>query len=487
MKQLNGGDIRVITKNEHVLDVFLNPESIAVFGSMNEDWFFGAGVVVKELVNLGYSGSIYPVHPTATTVCSHKVYNDVSEIDGTVELAVIITSYKHVPDIMMKCAQKKVRAAVVVADNFGERGAQGRKRQDELVDLARSSGIRIIGPNTLGVFNATHSFSTIPYEKGYTHIEKGPVSIITQTGMYGPQAIALNEYPCGISKIIDLGNMCDIDEVDCLEYLAHDPQTRIISMYMEHTRRPADFLATAKKVSREKPVLCLKGGSSPEAEGAMASHTGSMAGNDSLYEALFRQSGVIRVKEYEDLLECAKVFVSYPLPKGNRLGIISLTGAMGIACIDAASSAGLKVGHLSPQSRDRLLAIDSTLRGHPIDLGPASAADGLNLFSYYTRSFDVLMEDDNIDCIYVNIYISSYLTADHYRDVLHHISSRRSKPVVLWSYGPSSTSVRELASLVESYGLPHYTTTLKAIKALGYMAAYARWRESQECFPDKDG
>ena len=480
MKPLDQGGTSVTMKNEHVLDVFLNPESVAVFGSMIEDWFFGAGVVVKELIDLGYSGTIYPVHPTAKTVCSRRVYNDIVDIDGPIDLAVIITSYKHVPGIIKKCAQKGVRAAVVVADNFGESGTEGENRQEELTQLARSFGIRLIGPNTLGVFNVGRPFTTIPYEKGYTKVEKGPFSIITQTGMYGPQAIALNEYPFGVSKIIDLGNMCDIDEVDCLEYLGEDQETRIISLYIEHTRRPADFLKTVKKISREKPILCLKGGKSPESADAMASHTGSMAGDDQLYEALFKQSGVIRVSEYEDLLECAKAFISQPLPGGNRLGVISITGAMGIACIDAAASEGLCLGDLSPASRKRLSAIDSTLRGHPIDLGPASAADGLKLFSYYTKCFDILMEDENIDCIYVNTYISSYFKADNYKEVLQHMSKRNSKPVVVWSYGPSSRSVRELASLVESYGIPHYTTTHKAIRALGYMAAYAGWRNLRE-------
>ena len=464
----------------HVLDVFMNPGSVAVFGSMLEGWFFGGGVVVKELLEFGYTGPIYPVHPTAEDVYGLKVYSDVLEIEGTIDLAVIITSCKHVPDIIRECGQKRVRAAVVVSDNFAEGGTEGIKRQDHLTEVARTAGIRLIGPNTLGVFNITDAFTTIPYEKGYDSIKKGQLGVITQTGMYGPQAVPLGEYAFGISKIIDLGNMCDIDEVDCLEYLGNDPATTVISLYAEHTLRPKKFLDVAGKISRGKPILCLKGGRSPEAAQALASHTGSMAGDDLLYDALFKQAGVIRVREYEDLLECAKAFISQPLPAGNRLGIITITGAMGIACIDAASSSGLVLGQLSPASTEKLAKIHPTLRGHPIDLGPASAANGIEMFSFYKRCFDVLMEDENIDCIYVNTYISSYLNPENYRGVLQHMSENRSKPVVTWSYGPSSQAVRDLASLTEEYGIPFYSTTNKAIQTLGYMAGYAQWKSSRK-------
>ena len=467
-------------RTTHALDVFMNPKSVAVFGSMLEGWFFGAGVVVKELLESGYKGVIYPVHPTARMVNGLKVYQDILDIEGPIDLAVIITSYKHVPDIIRKCGRKGVRAAVVVSDNFAESGAEGKKRQDDLIELAKAAGIRLIGPNTLGVFNVTDAFTTIPYEKGYNGIKKGPLGVITQTGMYGPQAVPLGEYAFGVSKIIDLGNMCDIDEVDCLEYLGNDHATKVISLYAEHTLRPKRFLEVAGRISREKPILCLKGGRSPEAAQAMASHTGSMAGDDLLYEALFRQAGIIRVQEYEDLLDCAKTFISQPLPTGNRLGIITLTGAMGIACIDAAASAGLALGELSPDSREKLAQIHPTLRGHPIDLGPASAANGIELFSFYTRCFDILMEDENIDCIYVNTYISSYMNPENYREVLQHMSTKRSKPVVTWSYGPSSQAVRQLASLTEAQGIPFYTTTNHAIRTLGYMARYAQWKSQRQ-------
>ncbi|MGD0821101.1 MAG: CoA-binding protein [Desulfomonilia bacterium] len=462
------------------LTYFFQPQGIAVFGSMKEDWFFGAGVVVKELKGLGYTGSIHPIHPTAQSVYGLKVYPDISQVEGRVDLAVIATSYRSVPGILKACGSKGVKAVVVISDGFAENGDDGRARQDEIVEIARAMGIRIIGPNTLGIYKPHSGVSTIPYEKGCILPPKGGLSIITQTGMYGPQATALNEYAFGINTIIDLGNMCDIDEVDSLEYLEADPDTKVIGLYLEHTWRAKALRETARRVSKSKPILCLKGGRSSEAARAMASHTGSIAGRDGLYDALFRQAGIIRVEDYEDLLEVAKVFLSQPLPVGNRIGIISLTGAIGIQCIDIAAQCGLVPGELSRNSREDLLQISHTLSGHPIDLGPASATGGPNLFSYYEQCFDILMADEGIDCVYLNTYISSYLTPEIYDCTLSHMGANLRKPVTSWSYGPSSEAVRQLGALTEMHGIPFYPTTRKAIKALGYLVNYAKWKRSDD-------
>jgi acyl-CoA synthetase (NDP forming) len=458
---------------------FLNPKGVALFGSMKENWFFGAGVVIKDLLELGYSGRVYPVHPSAETVCGLKVIRDVSGMNGSADLAVVITSYRQVPDILRKCGEKGIRRAVVVSDGFGESGAEGRKRQEEILAIARGCGMRIIGPNTLGVFSPGSRFSTIPYETGYRLPPKGSLSIITQTGMYGPQAVPFTDYRfIGIRSVIDLGNMCDIDEVDCLEYLNDDPHTRVISLYMEHSRRPRELLAVANRVSRNKPILCLKGGRSPEAGEAMASHTGSLAGNDMLYDALFRKAGVIRVDEYEDLLDCAKIFAPGVLPRGNRLGVITLTGAIGIQCIDAAIPSGLAPGTLAGPSREALSHISATLGSHPIDLGPASAMDGMAVFSHYMKCYDVLMEDPAVDCIYFNVYIGNYMAPELYLDMLGHMHRNMRKPVAAWAYGPSREAVHKLSILIEDHGIPFFSTTAKAVRSLGHLAAYARWRDS---------
>ena len=464
----------------NTLDRFLVPESIAVFGSMQEKGFFGAGIIIKDLLKWDYKGPLYPVHPSAYTVHGLNVFRDLDDVDGIPALAVVVTSYRNVPAIMEQCGRKGVKSMIIVSDGFAETGDEGIKRQQELINMARSFGIRIIGPNTVGIFNAADRISTVPYEKGYDYKEKGQLSIVTQTGMYGPQAMAWNEYNSGINKVIDLGNMCDIDETDCLEYLETDEGTSVVSLYMEHTRRAAAFRQAARNVSLKKPLLCLKPGKSSGAAHAMASHTGSMAGNDSLYTALFEQSGIIRVEEYEDLRDCATPFIRYPLPRGNRLGVITFSGAVGIQTIDAAETFGLTSSNLTSKSRNKLDLLHESLGRHPIDLGPVSATAGFEVFNIYERCFDILKKDDTVDCIYLNAYVSYALKPEFYNDLLSHIGNYREKPVVAWAYGPSKQLVMEFSELAESHGIPAFFTTAKSIRSLGYMVHYAGWRKNNE-------
>jgi len=465
-------------KKEHVLNGFLAPGSIALFGSMRENEFFGAGVIISDLLKGGYRGPIYPIHPSANTVYGTKVYRALQDIDATPELAVIVTSYRNVPAILHQCGQKGVRSVIVVSDGFGETGPEGQKRQEELLEIAVSYGMRVIGPNTVGIFNAADAISTVPYDRGYDYNGAGTLSVISQTGMYSPQAMAWNEYHPGVNKVIDLGNMIDVDETDCLEYLGADDGTAVISMYIEHSRRPRALKEAARRVSLKKPILCLKPGTSPEAATAMASHTGSMAGNETLYRGLFNQSGIIRVEEYEDLRDCATPFLRYPLPRGNRLGIITFSGAIGIQCIDTAEVSGLTLGTLSDTSRRSLARLDRSLGDHPVDVGPASATAGPEILTIYRKSFDILAADENIDCIYVNTYVSHALKPKYYDGLLKHIGAFRAKPVVAWSYGTSRKLVEEFATLAESHGIPFYATTRKAVRSLGYMARYSSWKQS---------
>lgn len=460
----------------HRLDPFFRPQSIALFGSMQEGWFFGAAVIISDLMKWNYTGKIYPVHPTARTVYGIPVFQDLAQVKDVPELAVIVTSFRHAPGILEQCGAKGIRAAVIVSDGFGEAGPEGKIRQEELLRIAKAHGIRVMGPNTVGVFNSESRFTTVPYDRGYEYAKQGKLSIITQTGMYSPQAMAWHEYEAGINKVIDLGNMSDVDETDCLEYLSRDDSTDVISLYMEHSRRPRVFLDALKKASLRKPVLCLLPGGSPGAAQAMASHTGSMAGNTELYQAALRQGGALRVEEYEDLRDCATPFLRYPLPQGNRLGIITFSGAIGIQAIDAAEACGLSLGKLSSESRRELSAVSGTLGGHPIDVGPASATAGAGIFDLYQKCFDILAADENIDCIYLNTYVFNGLKPAYYEDLLGRIGSCRGKPVVGWCYGPSQQLVCEFGKLAERHGIPFYLNSRKAVRSLSYMARYAHWK-----------
>jgi acyl-CoA synthetase (NDP forming) len=466
-----------MAKKPHPLESFCNPRSIALFGSMQENWFFGAAVIIGDLLKWNYTGRIYPIHPSAQTAYGIKVYRDLDRTDSVPELAIVVTSYRHVPQILHQCGAKGVKNALVVSDGFGEAGAEGRQREKELLEIARLYGMRIMGPNTVGVFNSENWFTTIPYDRGYEYMRQGKLSLITQTGMYSPQAMGWHEYRPAVNKVIDLGNMCDVDETDCLEYLREDESTGVISLYIEHSRRAGVFLDELKKTSLKKPVLCLMPSGSPGARAAMASHTGSMAGNAALYDAALKQGGALRVLEYEDLRDCATVFLRYPLPRGNRLGVLTFSGAVGIQCIETAEANGLTLASLSPESKNKLAGLNTTLGNHPIDVGPASATAGERIFDLYKKCFDVLREDENVDCIYINGYVSGGLQAIYYRELLEYIGSFTDKPLAAWCYGTSDELVREFGRLAQECGIPFYTTTGKAIRSLAYMARYGRWKK----------
>ncbi|HOJ51006.1 MAG TPA: CoA-binding protein [Syntrophales bacterium] len=455
-------------------EAFLQPNSIVLFGSVAEGRHFGAGVIVRDLLAWHYPGRIYPIHPSAKSVYGLKVWDNLWDVPEVPDLAVVITSYRQVPSIVHELGKKGVQSVIVVSDGFGEAGPPGKERERELLSLARSYGMRIVGPNTVGVFNVQDRVTTVPYDRGYPIKKAGGLSVITQTGMYGPQAMAWQEFAPGVNKIIDLGNMCDVDETDCLEYLGEDEQTKVISLYLEHTRRPDDLLRTARQVAKKKPILCLKPGKAPGAARAMASHTGSLAGNDVLYRALMTQAGLLMVEEYEDLRDYATLFLLYGLPRANRLGILTFSGAVGIQAIDLAQEGGLEIAELSPTSRERLAKIHETLAGHPVDVGPASAVVGAGIFDLFRGGFDVLKDDPAVDLIYINTYVSSVVHPAFYEDTLRYIASFREKPVAIWSYGPIPELVHEFGRLAGKCGLAFFSTTRKAIRSLSLLVKYAK-------------
>ncbi|MGB9627596.1 MAG: CoA-binding protein, partial [Thermodesulfobacteriota bacterium] len=261
------------------ISLFFEPRSLGVVGSLREG-YFGGYVVIRSLLNSGFSGKIYPVNPSYQEVLGLKVYPSLKEIQDEIDLALIMVNRRSVPNILRECAMKGIKAVIVVADGFAERDEEGTKLQEEIVNFARRTGIRIIGPNTAGVVNTANGLMPLPYETGYEKIKPGSITICAQTGMINPQAFPYSDLSYGLSKICDFGNKCDVDEVDLLEYLEHDPATHVITMYLESIQNGKRFLKTSKRVTAKKPVLILKSGRTQEGARVSASHTGALAVDD---------------------------------------------------------------------------------------------------------------------------------------------------------------------------------------------------------------
>ena len=464
-------------KQSHHAELFRNnvaflfePESIAAIGSLKSTWF-GGQTLISQLRDFGFKGRIYLVNPSQDSVMGMKVYPTVLDIPDVVDLAVIMTASQVVPEVIGRCIAKKVKAAVIVSDGFAEKDEEGIRLQQEVVKSARSAGLCLAGPNTIGTLNTANGLITNPYIVGYRNITPGGIALCSQTGLFGAQAWPFEDMQYQISKMCDLGNKCDVDEVDLLDYLGKDPQTKVIAMHLEDIKHGRAFLEKAKEVVCEKPVLILKPGRAKESAKAIASHTGSLAGEDRIYDVLLRQAGVIRVDTIRELLELPKIFAYQPhLPKGNRVAIVSISGGVGVIGIDAAVDAGLTLAKLSPSTTEKLAQIFPSMGGNPVDLGPPIPVVG-NVVSLFSDTVSMVLEDDNVDCLAISTYGGENFTS---LEILSDIRSKFSKPLVIWTYGQSLSEVAQITRNLDNIGVPVYSEWQTAIKALGVAWQYAQ-------------
>jgi acyl-CoA synthetase (NDP forming) len=293
------------SRNSGDLSAFFEPAAVAVIGSMREA-MGTAYWVIRNMRHFGYSGSIYPVNPSPSDygeVLGSKVHASVLEVDGAVDLAAIITPPPTVPAILEQCARKRVEAAIVLSEGFAESGKDGAGLQHRLKEIAHRTGMRIMGPNTFGVVNAYNGLVTIAPYTDNKSITKGGIAFCSQTGSVGPHQVPLDDWSYPVSKMCDIGNKCDVDEVDILNYLAEDQETKVVAMHLEDVRDGRGFMDAARSLISRKPLVVLKAGRSEAGAKASASHTGSLMVNDRTYDAALKQIGAIRVDTWQEMWE----------------------------------------------------------------------------------------------------------------------------------------------------------------------------------------
>ncbi|RLC92769.1 MAG: hypothetical protein DRI39_07645 [Chloroflexi bacterium] len=457
------------------------PGSVAVVGSMREARF-GGYQTVKHLLDFGFPGKIYPVNPNYDTVLGMKVYPSLNDIADSIDLVVMMTAASAVPGIIRDCVAKKVKTAIIVADGFAERDEEGARLQRQVDSIARAGHLRVLGPNTIGVVNSANGLITTPYRVPYEQVFRGGIAICSQTGLLGPQTLPLFEMRYPLSKICDFGNKCDINELDLLEYLAGDPQTTVIAMHLEEVRDGRSFLRKLKETVPEKPVLILKPGRTTESRKAMTSHTGSLAGEDYVYDGAFRQAGAIRVDSFRELVDIPKILAWQPLPPGNRLAVVTISGGAGVLGIDTAVQQGLTLAHLSRSTLDRLSDISPVLAGNPIDLGPGLPAfmKRGDMASHLYGILETLVNDDNVDCISV---ACPWMLRGALTEVFGPLRSTSVKPIAFWVPSPSLTRAHEISLNLEALGFPAYPDCDSSVRALAiaykYSVARSRVRRSE--------
>ena len=347
----------------HAFDSFFKPKAVAFAGSIKPGKI--GYEIIKSMKEGGYQGKIYPVNPAGGEVLGYRVFASISELTEDVELVVISLPLRAILDTIKQCGMKGIGAAVVISSGFSEVG--NYQAENDLVTTARKWEVRIIGPNCAGLMN--------PWTNHFPSIEvralPGHTAFITQSGALGGATLALaEERKFGFSKFVSYGNRCDVGDIELLSYLADDPQTGVIALYIEGIDKGREFLRAAHAASMKKPVVAIKSGRTQSGTRAASSHTGTLAGIDQIYEAAFRKTGIIRVEGIEEMFDLCQTFSQCLLPDGNRVAIVSNAGGPGILAADKAEKLGLDVAEPSPSFQKNLkphLSPHASLK-NPIDL-----------------------------------------------------------------------------------------------------------------------
>ena len=375
-----------IARYPQPLDAIFLPRSIAVIGAKDDLGSVGRTIMLN-LLSGSFKGKVYPVNPKRNTVFDLQAYPDITKIPEKVDLAVIVTPAKTVPDLIEQCVKADVKAAIIISAGFKELGEPGLKLEQEILEKAKKGNMRIIGPNCLGVMNPIYGMNAT-FAKGMAL--PGHLAFISQSGAMCTAVLDWSlEERIGFSAFVSVGSMADVDWGDLIDYLGGDPETRSILIYMETIGDPRSFMSAAKEIALEKPIIVIKPGRSPEAAKAAASHTGSLAGSDEVFEAAMERSGVLRVNNISQLFNMASVLGRQPRPRGPRLSIVTNAGGPSVLATDSTVIEGAQVAKLDQTSLDKLNHFLPPAWSHtnPVDiLGDASAET-------YAKVVEILAHD----------------------------------------------------------------------------------------------
>jgi acyl-CoA synthetase (NDP forming) len=468
-----------------------SPDSVAIIGASSTPGTWGNNAI-KGLLNSG-DRRIYPVNPNAAEIFGLKTYHSVLDIPDSVEQAVIVVTAGLVPQVLHECVTKGVKTAVIISSGFGETGEEGRKQEIELTAIARKGGLRFIGPNSMGHADTGSQLSTFGQ---VGKMPKGPVAVLSQSGNMCMKIVrSLAETGVAFSKYISTGNEADLHMEDYLEYLAEDDDTKIIAAYIEGLRDGRRFLQVARKVTAKKPFIVVKVGGTAESAKAVMSHTGALAGEDAVYTAAFKQTGVIRVDDDDELGETLLALLDGPLPRSNRVGILSIGGGPGALTAEACEKEGLVIGKLEEATLKKL---DKYLpprwaRRNPVDMAGPSAAE----FAVTADLLLALLEDANIDAVLMlaPIVMDRTLLASRmglnaeqikaYREkerknlrTISQKAKQHGKPVFLMWQSRGANIDPELASLFHREGIVTQSNSRRAARVLRHLTWYRHYLDA---------
>ena len=374
----------------------MESRNVAVIGASRDPLKLGA-LLLKVLKDTGFQGQVAGVNPQGGKVHGVPLYRSLDEIPFSVDLAVLLIPPKSVASSLADCARKGVKGIIISSEGFAETGTQGGQYQEEIRSILRSTGMRGFGPNTMGIVNTATGLTT-SYFTNERMLRPGSIGFVAQSGIFvGALLHYLSSFEgFRISKVLGLGNKVDVDESDALAYLMEDEQTRIVGMYLEDIRDGRRFLQAARKTVKHKPVLLLKGGRTPAGAQATASHTASLAVDDAVLDGALRQAGVLRMRGIDELIGTLMGFQYMPLPLGERIAVVTYSGAQAIMSIDAATEEGLGLAHFTKETQERLAEVIATpsKTQNPVDIFPDMMTQGFKKTT--TEILRALLEDDGV-------------------------------------------------------------------------------------------
>lgn len=421
------------------------PKSIAFIGASRDRGKWGF-IILNNIIRGQFKGNIYPVNPKEKEIRGLKVYSSVSKIPEPVDLAVIVVPPPAVPGVIAECVAKGIKAGIIITAGFAEVGGRGKKLQEEVVRIAREGGMRLVGPNCFGVLSMPANMHAIMPP---LHPPRGSLAIISQSGNVAVSALARgNRWGIGFSRCISSGNEADLHCEDFLEFLGDDPETKVIMTYIEGFRDGKRFFNIAKRITKRKPIVMIKAGTTQAGAQAAKSHTAALSGSDSACDAMCKQAGIIRVKNIDEMFNIGAALLRQPLPKGRQVGIITIGGGWGVLVSDACAKAGLDVVHLADET---IKELDEFLppwwnRGNPVDMVAGFQPGGLR------DSIDTLLRSPQVDGV---IVLGAGLRAmlrkvSHPSETESHISSDTTDSMIT----DDIATIRALPELLSRHGKP---------------------------------
>jgi acetyl coenzyme A synthetase (ADP forming)-like protein len=467
------------------MNTFFEPKGVAIIGASRRTMKAGHVIfknfVINKRRNL-FKANLYPVNPNEKTIQGFPCYPSILNIKDEVDLAVIIVPANIVPDVMREVAKKGIKAAVIITSGFSEVG--NHALEQEVTDIAKTAGIRVLGPNCLGVYDSKTGVDMLflPETKTLTTGDEvvatprpmaGPIAIVTQSGAFGAAALDyLSGKQMGVSKFVSFGNKADVTESEMLEYLLHDPKTHVILFYSESITDGREFMKVAKKVTSKKPIIALKVGKSEAGARAAASHTGSIAGSDKIYSSAFKQVGVLRAGDLEEFFDMGKALAFQPPVAGNNVAIITDAGGPGIMAVDECVAQGLNVKKFSDETIAKFerLKQEGKIPRFATNLNPVDLTGSVTS-EMFEEGIRILFEDSEIDGIIVLGLHHLPALQEDFVDRVAKLSHKYSKSLVACDVGETEMALY-IRSRFDRLGIPAYFSPEDAARGMAVLVDY---------------